>query len=189
MKAKTILIYAALLLFGAVIGFFSGRKTITEVVKTEVVKGEPVANSVTGLQPSREDVPDVPMLPIKTDTIYADSVRYIVQSVDTAAIIREYELKRHYAATLFDNQYGKLDISLNTQYNRLGELTYNFEPLYTVKTVERKRVWVPFVSASYSTLNKVGVGGGIFYNDIGLQIEYVTDFEVKGLNIGLLYKF
>jgi hypothetical protein len=188
MKAKTILIYAALLLLGAVIGFFAGRKTITEVVKTEVVKGEPVRGSAV-IEPARVELPDVPMLPVKTDTAHRGGIQYIVQSVDTAAIIREYELKRYYATTLFDNQYGKLDISLNTQYNRLGELTYNFEPLYTVKTVERKRVWIPFVSASYSTLKQVRVGGGLFYNDIGIQIEYVTDFDAKGIDVGLMYKF
>jgi hypothetical protein len=187
-KIKTTLIYVACLVAGLGTGFFAGRKTITEVVKTEQVKGEPVWGSVV-IKPVRVEMPDIPMLPVKSDTVYRDSVQYIVQSVDTAAIIREYELKRYYAATLFDNQYGKLDVSLNTQYNRLNGLTYNFEPLYTVKTVEKKRVWIPFVSASYSTPHGVGVGGGIFYNDIGLQIEYVTGFEAKGFNIGLLYKF
>jgi hypothetical protein len=59
--------------------------------------------------------------------------KYIVQKVDTAAIIREYEVKRFYSETLFNNQYGKPDVSFTLQYNKISGLRYDF---------------IPFVSAS-----------------------------------------
>jgi hypothetical protein len=58
-----------------------------------------------------------------------------------------------------------------------------------VKTVERVRVWTPFISKSYSTLGYVTVGGGIFYHDVGLHARYVTDFGRKGIDIGVMCKF
>ncbi|MDR1981651.1 MAG: hypothetical protein LBQ39_08560 [Tannerellaceae bacterium] len=188
MKSKVI-IGLVCLIIGLPAGFFAGRKTTAKTVKIEQVKGDPVAGLVTGIQPVSEETPAVPILPMKSDTVYIDSIRYVVQSVDTAAIIREYELIRMYSQTLFDDQYGKLDLNLSTQYNRLNSIEYVFTPIYTVKTVEIKPVWIPFVSASYSTFNQVSVGGGVFYHDIGIKMEYVANFKAKGLDIGLLYKF
>jgi hypothetical protein len=182
-------VYIVVLLSCIAAGFMAGRCTTTVETTREYVRGEPVSGSVPDSKPVTVESPAVSVLPVKTDTLFVDNIRYITQKVDTAAIIREYELKRYYATTLFDNKNGKLDISLTTQYNKLGDLTYTFTPVHIVETVKIKPVWTPFVSASYSTLQQVSVGGGVFYHDIGVQVRYVTDFKAKGLDLGVLYKF
>ncbi|MDR3140548.1 MAG: hypothetical protein LBU37_02285 [Tannerellaceae bacterium] len=171
-------------------GFFAGRCTSKVETKTEYTKGDPVNGSVTNIEPILTETLEIHTLPVVIDTIYVNNIQYVVQKVDTAAIIREYELKRYYTTTLFDDKNGRLDINSTLQYNKLSDLTYTFTPVFTVKTVKVKPVWIPFISASYSTLyNQVSVGGGLFYHNIGIQIRYSTDFKVKGLDMGLLYKF
>lgn len=48
---------------------------------------------------------------------------------------------------------------------------------------------MPYTSISYSTLNYIGMGGGIFYHNLGLGAKYVTDFKQKGVEFELKYKF
>jgi hypothetical protein len=172
-----------------VAGFIAGRCTTETVTKTEYIRGEPVSGSISSVEPVRTEKPEISTLPVKIDTIFVNNIRYVVQSVDTSAIIREYEMKRFYSETLFDNQYGKMDVSFNTQYNRASELKYEFIPVTIVKTVEKERVFTPFISVSYGTIGYAGIGGGLFYRNIGAEMKYVTDFKAKGFEFGFLYKF
>jgi hypothetical protein len=71
----------------------------------------------------------------------------------------------------------------------VSDLKYDFTPVTIVRTVEKERVFTPFVMASCNTMKQVGIGGGIFYHNIGVQIRYVTDFKAKGLDLGIMYKF
>lgn len=58
------------------------------------------------------------------------------------------------------------------------------------KVIEKKRKFEPFVSASYSTLDIVGVGGGFFYNNLGSEYQYQRSFENKyGHLIGVKVNF
>jgi hypothetical protein len=181
--------YIALTLVCLAIGFLAGRCTNGVVTKTEYVKGDPVSGTITNIEPISTEMPEVVTLPVKTDTVYIDNIQYVTQKVDTSAIIREYELKRFYSETLFNNQYGKLDVSFSTQYNRVSDLKYDFTPITIVRTVEKERIWTPFVSASYNSMKQVSVGGGLFYHNIGVQVRYVTDFDRKGIDVGIMYKF
>ena len=109
--------------------------------------------------------------------------------VDTAAIIEDWITKREYKQTLFDNTHGKLDIDFTVQYNKPTDLRYSYIPIKEVNTIYKVKVWQPYASASYSTLNYVGVGLGIFYHDVGFGAKYVTDFNKKGVEFELKYKF
>ena len=174
------------------IGFFIGRSTVTNDKKTEYVKGEMINGSVSNnqIEPTKETKPDKPILPLVSDTIYLDSIIYIVQKVDSAAIIADYILKKDYQLTLFDNkENGKLTVAPTVQYNKLTGLDYSFTPIQRVTTITKERTWQPFASASYSTFNYVGIGAGAFYHDIGFEIQYQTDFTKKGLLISGKYKF
>jgi hypothetical protein len=172
-----------------VAGFFTGRCTQETVTKTEYIRGEPVSGIISNIEPVTTEAPVTSTLPVKIDTIFVNSICYVVQSVDTSAIIREYELKRFYSETLFNNQYGKLDVSFSSQYNRVSDLKYDFMPIVTVRTVEVERVFTPFVSLSYNTFNKVSFGAGVFYRKIGAKVRYMTDLKEKGLEFSMLYKF
>ncbi|MDR1339249.1 MAG: hypothetical protein LBK58_04255 [Prevotellaceae bacterium] len=174
------------------VGFFAGRETVQYVGKTEYVKEAPVSGTVSGIEPVSEEKPVNPDLPTRRDTVYIDSVVYVSETVDTAAIIADYELKRQYLVSLFDDRRGKLEISLNTQYNKLSDISYTFVPVRTVQYMEVRKMWQPFFAASYSTVGLFGVGGGLFYNNIG--IEYQRQFSI-GSNLsnshllGLKWKF
>jgi hypothetical protein len=181
--------YIALTLVCLAVGFFAGRCTNKVVTKTEYVKGDPVSGTITDIEPVSTEMPEVVTLPVKTDTVYIDNIRYLTQTVDTSAIIREYELRRFYSETLFNNQYGKLDVSFSTQYNKVSDLKYDFTPVTIVRTVEKERVWTPFVSASYNSIKQASIGGGLFYHNIGVEVRYVTDFDRKGIDVGVMYKF
>jgi hypothetical protein len=186
---KKWLILTITALFCLASGFLAGRKSIRREIKTVHVKGETLSGSMASFKPVKVEVPEIPLLPVTTEIIYRDTGSVVVRKVDTAAIIAEYEKKRFYSELLFDNNLGKLEIDLTTQYNKLSGLDYRFTPVHTVKTVEKKKIWTPFLSVSYNTLNHAGIGGGLFYHDIGLSVEYVTDFNRKWIDFGLLYKF
>ena len=175
------------LLAGGMAGFFAGRRFSEKTETIKYVREPAVTGTVTPLNPVKVEVPDIAWLPTRTDTVYVDQVMYARQVVDTAAIIADYELKRSYAMPLFDNNYGKLSLSLSTQYNRLGEVSYEFIPI--TKIVYRERTWRPFVDVSYSTFGYVGGGAGIFYKSTGIGIQYQTDFKRNGLGIRLVKTF
>jgi hypothetical protein len=181
--------YIAISLVCLAVGFFTGRCTTEVETKTEYIEGEPVSGNIPNIEPIHTETPEISTLPVKIDTISVDNIQHVVQKVDTAAIIREYEVKRFYSETLFNNQYGKLDISFSTQYNKVSDLKYGFSPITIIKTVEKERVFTPFVSVSYNTLKQAGIGGGLFYHDTGIQVRYITDFKAKGLDLSVMYKF
>jgi hypothetical protein len=185
-KAKGILICCTMCLFaGAVGGFMTGRRTIEETVK--FVREETVNGTIEHIDPVRVDVPETPVLPGRIDTVFVDKVMYTREVVDTATIIADYVLKRSYATQLFDNQYGRLNLSLSAQYNRLGSVSYEFVPV--TKVTYRERMWRPFVTASVSTLGSVGAGAGVFYKSAGAGAQYVTDFKRYGIEVNVYMLF
>ena len=186
------IVFAVGVLLGGVGGFFAGRSVVRDIAKTEYVKGETVHVTVPVPPPVSEELPDVAALPVLRDTLYIRSIEYVREKVDTAAIIADYLLRRKYEVPLFDNQYGKLNLSVSTQYNKLDSVSYRFDPIETVRTVYAKRTWQPFVETSYSTTSDVvGVGGGVFYHNLGLSYEYQYSLRerMNGHRFGLAWKF
>jgi hypothetical protein len=179
-----------LLLTGCALGFLAGRHSARQAVQVETVEyvQEPAIAAVIEIpEPVKVELPALPALPVRTDTVYVDRVMQIERSVDTAAIIRDYELKRSYVVPLFDSQYGKLDVSLSTQYNRLEALSYEFIPV--TKVVYREKTWRPFACLTYGSLGYVGAGAGIFYKSTGISIQYLTDFKKNGFGISVVRMF
>ena len=181
MKTKYVILIAVLCFFA---GFMTGRKTIAEG-KTERLP--PITGQSELPVPTDEQVPDQPLLPVVIDTFYIDRIQYIVQKVDTAAIIEDYIKKRTYTLNLFDNEYGKLTIFPEIQYNKLNPVKYEFSPIQ--KTVIKTPVWMPYVGASYNTLNWASVSAGTFYHNLGIEFIYTTNFSEKAYGLGLKYKF
>lgn len=180
---KNILIIISI--FG--IGFLIGRCSDNGKVKTEYIKGDPIENTIIDLIPYTSIVPSVYHLPFK-EVVTKDST--VIQVVDTAQIIASYVTKNRYKQTLFDNdKEGVLKIDATVQYNNLQNLTYKFTPITMKVTETKNRKFTPFVTASMNTFNYIGAGGGLFINEIGVSAKYLTNFENKGAEIGLLYKF
>lgn len=168
------------------IGFVAGRQTIKEKVITKHVKGGTIRDTVTQL------IPDTVYLTgelkykyiYKTDTIYRD-VPVIDRKATMAATVEDWNKVREYRRTLFDNENGKLSFDLKVQYNELQGLSYSFTPMYKETTIVKKKVFVPFISASILNMSSFSIGGGLFYHDLGFRAEYSS----TGLNLGVLYKF
>lgn len=182
------------LLAAFVCGILTGRWTIETGKKTEYVKGNEQTGSIGPgqLEPVKEEKPEGGFLPVKTDTVIIDNSRVIMQSVDTAGIIADYELKRSYNITAFDNkEYGKLELFPVVQYNKLSALDYKYLPIKKQTTVRKERIFQPFVSGNYSTFNYWSIGGGFFYYNIGIEYQYQQNFPDKesGHSFGIKYKF
>lgn len=178
------------LILGLVIGFFLGRATINVKEEVELVTGETIKGSASAEQfePVKEEGPKQSQLPTKP--VVKENLT--TQIVDTAAIIAEYELKRSYSVTAFDNnKYGKLQLYPTLQYNRLVGMDYDYTPIIEKRTVIKRNTWQPFVSASYSTLDFVGFGGGVFYHNLGFEYQYLKGFrDTNNAHLfGLKYKF
>ncbi len=176
-ELKRLAVLIGIMLICLTTGFFVGRNTIETKTITKLEKGETVSGSVSANQfvPVSEEKPTVSIL-------YQDtgSVQYIPIPIDTAAIIADYELKRKYSLLAFDNKtQGRLELFPTIQYNQLTGLDYNFTPIIEKNYIYKEKVWQPFVSTSYSTLDYVGVGGGMFYHNLGFEYQYNIDLRSK----------
>lgn len=167
-----------------IIGFLVGRKTIDTKESVTIEHKEPVSSIVRIPEP-KETKPAIPVYKYKTDTIN----NIIVQKVDTAQIIEDWIKSRNYNITLFDNDNGKLNIDANVQYNKLSDLQYTFTPIQKVITKQKVPVLIPFIGVSYNSLGYVSAGGGLFYHNLGVELRYITDFDKKGVDLGIKYKF
>lgn len=167
-----------------VVGLYVGRLTTT-VENTEYVRQKP--ESGTALRTIVEEVkPLKPTLPVR-DTVYLDNI--VVQVVDSAKIIEEYQLLRKYSDLLFDNEYGTLTLNSEVQYNKRNALSYEFVPIQKVTTIQKKDVFTPYVRTSYSSFGIVGVGAGVYYHDLGIDIQYQRFKYDSGYEVGINYKF
>ena len=167
-------------------GFFLGRSSLEEKIVTKNVPGETIRDTIMNF------VPDTVYLAgeleykyeYKTDTIYKD-VPVIDREATIAATVEDWNRTREYKKLLFDDESGRLDVALSVQYNELQKLSYSFTPMQRETTIVKKKVFVPFVSASILDFNSASLGGGFFYYNLGFRAEWAA----SGLNFGILYKF
>ena len=187
MKSSLITVIGLILLL---IGFLVGRSTIDVKTDVKYVKGKTIIDTVFIPSPYSEKKADRDkLIPVyKKDSTGIESTE-----LDTAkskdATIQDWNIERKYANTLFNNEYGNLSYDISVQNNKLSSFKYTHTPIQKETNTYKEKTWQPFVSASYNTLNYVGIGGGVFYHDLGFELRYVTDFNKKGVDIGIKYKF
>jgi hypothetical protein len=185
MHMKNFTYYSLIAIIGIIAGFYLGRESNQTLESIKYVKGETIEKTIAVEIPYQVEIPANPIYIYKTDTIHET----IVATIDTMAILNDWVTKRDYHQNLFDDSNGKLFIEASIQYNQLQSFKYNFTPYEKTIVSTRKPTLTPYIEASYNTLNHIGIGGGVFYHNIGLGIKYTTDFDKKGLDIGLKYKF
>ena len=194
MNSKKIIF--SLLLVGIVsgiVGFFIGRSNEIETT-TKWIKGETIHDTV----PKKKLVTKYVIVP--------RLLSYVEKQKDTTIIttnpinkdsaisetVKDWNLERVYKDYLFESDtLGTLEYNINVQYNRIKSFSYNYTPIYKEVTKERKRTFIPYVSASYSTFNIVGVGLGAYYHNLGIGAEYQYNYDLqkKGLNLQFSIKF
>lgn len=172
-------------------GFIVGRLTTKSSEKIKYVNGKTIHDTIVKPAPYLVEVPANPTLPIKFDTIrLPGDTEYVFQVVDTAQIIFDYIKKNSYREILFDNDtLGAMVVEIQVQYNELQKLGYAFTPIQKQVTIERKKVFTPFISASVSSFGIFEAGGGLYYNNTGFELKYMTDFNKNGIELGMLIKF
>jgi len=172
------------------IGILIGRSNTTTSIVTKYVKGETVSTSVSIPGPERIVIKNNPILPTKHDTIWKEGKPvFIYIKVDTAKIIANYIERRYYNIKAFDDNNGKLILTPVVQYNSLDSLGIQFTPIQKVTTITKQRILIPFIQAKYNTIGYFGVGGGIFYHNVGVSASYINNLSNSGLEFGLYYKF
>ena len=183
-----------LVLIGIAIGFFLARLTVKENERERLVVGKQVngkvyANFKLGkeLREFETSITELPSIFWRVDTVN----NYITHPVDTEKIISDFILKREYSFNVFNNEQGKLDIKQEVQYNRIQSFDYTFTPIHIEKTTYRKPLIMPYFSATYNTLNYVGIGGGFFLKDFGLEYNYLYNNTSGNTahQFGIKYKF
>lgn len=174
-----------------VTSFFIGRSAISVSEKTKFIKGETIYKTI--IKDSlvyKESIPEKPKLPLKPIIIYKDSSKHKVFIVDTAKIISEYTYRRTYKPILFDNkENGKLKLGIAIQYNKIDSIGYEFTPVTKEVTKTIERTFIPFIQATYNSFGYIETGGGMYYRNIGIQANYITNFKEKGFSVGMNIKF
>ena len=165
--------------------FLLGRSSVKQTSEVVYTKGKPVSNTIQVSLPTKEITPIAPLLPYKY--VFIDNTK--TEVVDTAKIISDYIAERAYSVTLFDNLHGKLEIAPTIQYNQLTTIPYTFTPIE--KTVFRKQKWALFSTISYNTFNIAGVGGGVYYKNVGMHSKYLWHMRLHqvGHELGVNVKF
>ncbi len=177
--------YIILSIICLLIGFYVGRRTIKREEITRYISGETIRDTITQL------IPDTVYLAgelrykyvYKTDTIYKD-VPIVDREETIKATIEDWNLNREYKRHLFNNENGKLSVSLTVRYNELQKLSYSFTPIQKQTVIRKERVFVPFVSASVLDFASFSLGGGFFYHSLGFRVEW----RANRFDVGMMYK-
>ena len=181
--------YAILaVLIASAVFFFIGRATVKTKETVRYVKGETVTRTIKVPDVKFMEIPKVVFLPQKPVTLKDSTIVYVT---DTVKVIEEHVAINHYGFNVFDDNNGKMDIKQTIQYNKLQSFDYTFTPMQKEITRTKEKVFVPFVSVSYNTLNYVGAGGGVFIKDLGLEYNYLFNtFDKRTAHsFGVKYKF
>ena len=190
---KIILSLLFVVVISGIVGFFIGRSNEIETT-TKWIKGETIHDTVP-----REKL-------VTKYVIVPELLSYVEKKKDTTIIttkpinkdsameetVKDWNLERVYKDYLFESDtLGTLEYNINVQYNRIKSFSYNYTPIYKEVTKERKRTFIPYVSASYSTFNIVGMGLGTYYHNLGVGAEYQYNYDLqkKGLNLQFSIKF
>lgn len=181
------------LLVGLALGFFISRQQteVKEIIKYE--QGETIVSNYPRhlLLPQLEIKPKSlvwPYFVLREVVVSKDSVILVP---DTAVLIDDYFTRRQYSLTLFDNEYGKLQIAPEVQFNRLDTLPWSFEPIQKVITRAARPTVDLYISGGLNSFNQSNIGGGLFYNNFGLEYDFIIDLSdgQKGHAVSVKYRF
>lgn len=170
--SKTIItiIITAIMAFG--IGFFIGYKSVSKTIvytpqKTQVGTLNLLDKNIDFTETKTSYIPPIFFT---TDTI-----------IDTVRIVEDWQTIRAYNYTLFDDKFGKLDLSQDIQFNKIASTSYQFTPI--TKTIYKEPIFTPFITASYITDNSFTIGAGAIYHNIGLQYNYNIPRQTHQISI------
>lgn len=183
-----ILIFIVIFLAGIILG----RSTIDTKTKTEYVKGETIRDTAYIPMPYSEKKADKNnLIPVYKKDPEGKETTELDTAKSKDVTIHDWNLERKYANQVFDNENGKFLYDITVQNNKLSKFNYTFTPIQKVTTTIKEKIFQPYVSAGYSTLDIASVGGGFFYHNLGIEYQFQRDFKYNniGHSLDLKYKF
>ena len=193
-KSERIYIFICLiiLLVGCAISFFIGRSTIDTKTKTEYIKGETIRDTAYIPAPYSEKKADKDnLIPVYKKDPEGKETTELDTTKSKDVTIHDWNLERKYSDQIFNNESGKLLYDITVQNNNLSKFSYTFTPIQKVTTTTEEKIFQPYVSAGYSTLDIASIGGGFFYHNLGIEYQFQKDFRYNdtGHNLGVKWKF
>jgi hypothetical protein len=162
---KYLIIIAASLLAGYFLGKFSVKVEEKTVVSFQ--KMLPVHVSIDAPATLSVTIPEIPQFIWHTDTVTGIAV------VDTAAILADWILQRDYGGRLVEDSTGTIDYSATVQYNRLQNISLDYQPIQrtvtTTKVIQDR--WAPFLFVGGNSAGYATVEGGVFIGKFGMSAE------------------
>jgi hypothetical protein len=156
-------------------GFYFGRRSVVvkETTTVEYQRMPTVSVSIEAPEPLRFTVPGLPQWLYFTDTITQ------LQVIDTAAILADWALRREYGARLIDDTTGTVDYTAIVQYNRLQNITLDYQPIQrtvtTTKVIQQR--FTPFVLVGGNTAGFGQAEAGLLFSWWGASVEVGSDFS------------
>ena len=163
--------------FGIAVGFMlnkEGYKVVVKEIKGDAIK-EVVQIPSPSIQEANFNLSKLPYYVFK-EIVRVDTITQIAK-VDTLAILRDYTALKKYSYILFNNEYGKLTLDQNTQYNSILSTSYHYEPIKRIETYQKK--WQVLFGVGYSSNSCIGPTFGIIYKSIGIAGGYKYSFTGK----------
>jgi hypothetical protein len=166
--------YILVIIAALAAGFFLGRRSVV-VKETTVVEYQrmPTVSVSVSPEPLRFTVPDLPQWLYFTDTIKQQQV------IDTAAILADWALRREYGARLIDDTTGTVDYTAIVQYNRLQNITLDYQPIQrtvtTTKIIQQR--FTPFVFVGGNTAGFGQAEAGALFSRWGASVEVGSNFS------------
>lgn len=201
MKTAQLRFYIKYLIIGLLIGFIIGglvcffignRTSYGKKTETKYVKGKTIIDTVYIAAPYSEKKAEKDnLIPVYKKDSTGKETFELDTTKSKDATIHDWNLERKYANLIFDNENGKLLYDITVQNNKLSDFKYSFTPIQKVITETKEKVFQPYISGSYSTLDIAGIGGGLFYHNLGFEYQYQKDFRSNstGHSFGIKYKF
>ena len=174
--------------FGIAVGFMlnkEGYKVVVKEIKGDAIK-EVVQIPSPSIQEANFNLSKLPYYVFK-EIVRVDTITQVAK-VDTLAILRDYTALKKYSYILFNNEYGKLTLDQNTQYNSILSTSYHYEPIKRIESFQKK--WQILLGAGYSSNNYIGPTVGVIYKDFGVIGGYRYNFNNKDkiIDISVMYR-
>ena len=184
-------IILAVLIF--LLGLYIGRNNYSPSdPMIKYLPGDIITDSIPYPEPYEVLVTKYVKLPTIIDTVFVNGDTVFVESVDTVAIVNDYALKRNYKEVLFDNDtVGYLMVNSSVQYNKMASMGYKFSPVTKQIELIKEPLFTPYIIGTYSNLGYVGIGGGIYIKNFGVQLKYLNNLELsnQGWEFGIVRSF
>ena len=162
------------------------------IVDIKYVPGPIITDTIIKTIPTVQYVPSKEIVTIYKDTIWLDSIKYVVQDIDSFKVLQDWLTRRDYNMIIFDiDTIGKCELTASIYKNTLDSLSYVFTPITKVVQLKKEKIYTPFMGIGFNTQNDAVIQLGIYRNKWGVSYQLYKNFNDNNISHGLnlLYRF